>query len=165
MLRHTRTCSNSLCGNRHCRWAHMQGISPLRSLFHLRPRSFLSPKLDVLYSSKRRNGQGQGILTGERVLPVPQQQRRRAVTERTLSLSPIHSTPLAATNVSNHISTYAAPISFPGAHKQLKHTCIIFLFYRLDDPLTWVILPAQTSLHSHLTRWTLGASDIMFTNP
>jgi len=36
---------------------------------------------------------------------------------------------------------------------------------RLDDPLTWGILPARTYLHSHLTRWTLGASDIMFTNP
>ena len=36
---------------------------------------------------------------------------------------------------------------------------------RLDDPLTWGILPARTYLNSRLTRWTLGASDIMFTNP
>ncbi|KAI9439288.1 acyltransferase-domain-containing protein [Lactarius indigo] len=35
----------------------------------------------------------------------------------------------------------------------------------LDDPLTWGILPARTYLQSHMTRWTLGASDIMFTNP
>src|SRR6267154_3296626 len=28
--------------------------------------------LDALYSSKRRNGQGQGILTGERLVSVPQ---------------------------------------------------------------------------------------------
>ena len=36
---------------------------------------------------------------------------------------------------------------------------------RLDDPLTWGILPAHTYLNSHLTRWSLGASDIIFTNP
>ncbi|KAH9053058.1 acyltransferase-domain-containing protein [Lactarius vividus] len=35
----------------------------------------------------------------------------------------------------------------------------------LDDPLTWGILPARMYLQSHMTRWTLGASDIMFTNP
>ncbi|KAI0300647.1 acyltransferase-domain-containing protein [Multifurca ochricompacta] len=35
----------------------------------------------------------------------------------------------------------------------------------LDDPLTWGILPARIYFNSHLTRWTLGASDIMFTNP
>ncbi|KAI0262091.1 acyltransferase-domain-containing protein [Gloeopeniophorella convolvens] len=35
----------------------------------------------------------------------------------------------------------------------------------LDDPLTWGVLPVHTYLRSHLTRWTLGASDIMFTNP
>ncbi|KAF9268218.1 hypothetical protein L218DRAFT_918649 [Marasmius fiardii PR-910] len=36
---------------------------------------------------------------------------------------------------------------------------------RLDDPLTWGILPAKYFLKSRFTRWTLGASDIMFTNP
>ena len=36
---------------------------------------------------------------------------------------------------------------------------------RLDDPLTWGILPAHTYLNSHMTRWSLGASDIIFTNP
>ena len=36
---------------------------------------------------------------------------------------------------------------------------------RLDDPLTWGILPVHTYLSSHLTRWSLGASDIIFTNP
>ncbi|KAH9994343.1 acyltransferase-domain-containing protein [Russula compacta] len=35
----------------------------------------------------------------------------------------------------------------------------------LDDPLTWGILPARMYLHSDLTRWTLGASEIIFTNP
>ncbi|KAF8260052.1 hypothetical protein EI94DRAFT_1612614 [Lactarius quietus] len=40
-----------------------------------------------------------------------------------------------------------------------NHAC------RLDDPLTWGILPARTYLNSQMTRWTLGASDIMFTNP
>ena len=34
----------SLCGNRHCRWAHMQGIPPLRSLFHFCPRSSSPPR-------------------------------------------------------------------------------------------------------------------------
>jgi len=29
----------------------------------------------------------------------------------------------------------------------------------------WGILPARTYLHSHLTRWSLGASDIIFMNP
>ncbi|KAI0248525.1 acyltransferase-domain-containing protein [Lactifluus subvellereus] len=49
--------------------------------------------------------------------------------------------------VSNHLSTNSP------------------LFLRLDDPLVWGILPARTYLRSHLTRWTLGASDIIFTNP
>ncbi|KAK7470978.1 Lyso-phosphatidylcholine acyltransferase [Stygiomarasmius scandens] len=35
----------------------------------------------------------------------------------------------------------------------------------LDDPVTWAALPASYYLKSRLTRWTLGASDIMFTNP
>ncbi|KAG7096684.1 hypothetical protein E1B28_004098 [Marasmius oreades] len=35
----------------------------------------------------------------------------------------------------------------------------------LDDPVTWGILPARYYLKSRFTRWTLGASDIMFTNP
>lgn len=35
----------------------------------------------------------------------------------------------------------------------------------LDDPLTWGIMPVRTYLRSRLTRWSLGASDIMFTNP
>ncbi|RDB20473.1 Tafazzin [Hypsizygus marmoreus] len=35
----------------------------------------------------------------------------------------------------------------------------------LDDPVTWGVLPARYYLHSRMTRWTLGASDILFTNP
>ncbi|KAI9461407.1 acyltransferase-domain-containing protein [Russula earlei] len=35
----------------------------------------------------------------------------------------------------------------------------------LDDPLVWGALPARTYLRPHTTRWTLGASDIIFTNP
>ncbi|KAF9047161.1 hypothetical protein BDZ89DRAFT_1007320 [Hymenopellis radicata] len=35
----------------------------------------------------------------------------------------------------------------------------------LDDPVTWGILPARTYLSSRMTRWTLGASEVMFTNP
>ncbi|KAH9840643.1 acyltransferase-domain-containing protein [Rhodofomes roseus] len=35
----------------------------------------------------------------------------------------------------------------------------------LDDPLVWGVLPLRYQLDSRMTRWTLGASDIMFTNP
>ncbi|EIM84944.1 acyltransferase-domain-containing protein [Stereum hirsutum FP-91666 SS1] len=35
----------------------------------------------------------------------------------------------------------------------------------LDDPVTWGIMPTQTYLSPRLTRWSLGAHDIMFTNP
>ncbi|EMD35914.1 hypothetical protein CERSUDRAFT_115825 [Gelatoporia subvermispora B] len=36
---------------------------------------------------------------------------------------------------------------------------------RLDEPVIWGILPWRYYFNTHLTRWTLGASDIMFTNP
>ena len=35
----------------------------------------------------------------------------------------------------------------------------------LDDPVTWGVLPARYYFQSHTTRWALGASDIIFTNP
>lgn len=35
----------------------------------------------------------------------------------------------------------------------------------LDDPLVWGTLPMELYLNSNTTRWSLGASDIMFTNP
>ncbi|KAF8897207.1 acyltransferase-domain-containing protein, partial [Infundibulicybe gibba] len=35
----------------------------------------------------------------------------------------------------------------------------------LDDPVTWGVLPTRCYLSSRTTRWALGASDIMFTNP
>ncbi|KAI0699518.1 acyltransferase-domain-containing protein [Cerioporus squamosus] len=35
----------------------------------------------------------------------------------------------------------------------------------LDDPVVWGVLPARFYRDSRKTRWTLGASDIMFTNP
>ncbi|KAG9044394.1 hypothetical protein FS837_008219 [Tulasnella sp. UAMH 9824] len=34
-----------------------------------------------------------------------------------------------------------------------------------DDPVAWGILPWRSYFSSRTTRWTLGASDIMFTNP
>ncbi|KAG8905673.1 hypothetical protein FRB99_008446 [Tulasnella sp. 403] len=34
-----------------------------------------------------------------------------------------------------------------------------------DDPVAWGVLPWQSYFSSRRTRWTLGASDIMFTNP
>jgi hypothetical protein len=46
----------------------------------------------------------------------------------------------------------------------------ILLFIRsgrvsLDDPLAWGILPFKNFLSERTTRWALGASDIIFTNP
>ncbi|KAJ7122763.1 acyltransferase-domain-containing protein [Mycena epipterygia] len=35
----------------------------------------------------------------------------------------------------------------------------------LDDPLAWGVLPTRYFFQSRTIRWTLGASDIMFTNP
>ncbi|KAI0077991.1 acyltransferase-domain-containing protein [Panus rudis PR-1116 ss-1] len=35
----------------------------------------------------------------------------------------------------------------------------------LDDPVTWGILPTRYFFSTRTTRWVLGASDIMFTNP
>ncbi|TFK29239.1 tafazzin-PC [Coprinopsis marcescibilis] len=35
----------------------------------------------------------------------------------------------------------------------------------LDDPLTWGILPSRCYFSSRTTRWALGASEVMFTNP
>ncbi|KAF4619416.1 hypothetical protein D9613_005410 [Agrocybe pediades] len=35
----------------------------------------------------------------------------------------------------------------------------------LDDPVVWGVLPAHYYLNSRTTRWALGASDIIFTNP
>ncbi|KAI8976415.1 acyltransferase-domain-containing protein [Trametes punicea] len=35
----------------------------------------------------------------------------------------------------------------------------------LDDPVAWGVLPARFYRDSRMTRWTLGASDIIFTNP
>src|ERR1700683_1716391 len=37
--------------------------------------------------------------------------------------------------------------------------------FRLDDPIVWGALPTRLHLNSRTTRWALGASDIMFTNP
>ncbi|KAI0791421.1 acyltransferase-domain-containing protein [Abortiporus biennis] len=35
----------------------------------------------------------------------------------------------------------------------------------LDDPATWGVLPWRYYFNSRTTRWVLGASDMMFTNP
>lgn len=35
----------------------------------------------------------------------------------------------------------------------------------LDDPMIWGIMPTHTYFNPSLSRWTLGASDIIFTNP
>ncbi|KAJ7873300.1 acyltransferase-domain-containing protein [Mycena olivaceomarginata] len=35
----------------------------------------------------------------------------------------------------------------------------------LDDPLTWGVLPTKYFLNPRTIRWTLGAADVMYTNP
>ncbi|KAG8852973.1 hypothetical protein FRB91_005647 [Serendipita sp. 411] len=35
----------------------------------------------------------------------------------------------------------------------------------MDDPLMWGILPLRSFFSNRTSRWTLGARDIMFTNP
>lgn len=40
-----------------------------------------------------------------------------------------------------------------------NHVCV------LDDPMIWGIMPTYTYFNPSLSRWTLGASDIIFTNP
>ncbi|KAF8631273.1 hypothetical protein AX15_002599 [Amanita polypyramis BW_CC] len=35
----------------------------------------------------------------------------------------------------------------------------------LDDPVSWGVLPTRYYFRSRTTRWALGASDIIFTNP
>lgn len=37
--------------------------------------------------------------------------------------------------------------------------------HSLDDPVTWGILPVRYFFNSQTTRWALGASEVMFTNP
>ncbi|KAH9818006.1 acyltransferase-domain-containing protein [Melampsora americana] len=50
-----------------------------------------------------------------------------------------HSTGTGLLTISNHIST-------------------------LDDPMSWGIMPYRTFFNTNSVRWTLGASDILFTN-
>lgn len=35
----------------------------------------------------------------------------------------------------------------------------------IDDPGLWGVMPWSSYQNQHTTRWTLGASDVMFTNP
>jgi monolysocardiolipin acyltransferase len=41
----------------------------------------------------------------------------------------------------------------------------MFALSSLDDPVAWGILPTSYFLNPKMLRWTLGAADIMFTNP
>ncbi|TFY69955.1 hypothetical protein EVG20_g2925 [Dentipellis fragilis] len=56
--------------------------------------------------------------------------------------------------VSNHISTLDA-----------EWLTRILAKDSLDDPLAWGVLPARTYWNTRMTRWSLGAADIIFTNP
>ena len=51
------------------------------------------------------------------------------------------------------------------ACKYSKRSLMLEIFSSLDDPVMWGVLPAQYYLSSFTTRWALGASDIIFTNP
>lgn len=62
--------------------------------------------------------------------------------------------------VANHISTYSRS-NYSLALRLLTDA----YFCRLDDPVAWAVLPTSCYLRSDTTRWSLGASDIMFTNP
>ena len=35
----------------------------------------------------------------------------------------------------------------------------------MDEPVVWGVLPTRYYRDPRMTRWTLGASDVMFTNP
>lgn len=59
--------------------------------------------------------------------------------------------------VANHISTWV--VDWLSLSPTPTHSS------SLDDPLAWGSLPAHYYFHSRMTRWALGASDIMFTNP
>jgi len=52
--------ADSLCGNTHCRRAHMQSIPQFRSLFHLRPQPTLPPRRVDQHGEKARTGRRHG---------------------------------------------------------------------------------------------------------
>lgn len=96
---------------------------------------------DALGSAER--DAGRGVITSTR-LPLP----------RTISAENL--VQLAITSLRTYTSI---------------SVCIILMAYlccmhaRLDDPVTWGVLPARYFFSSRTMRWTLGASDILFTNP
>jgi len=50
--------------------------------------------------------------------------------------------------------------------RRLQNVCTQFNnVHSLDDPVTWGVLPARYYLSARTTRWALGASDVIFTNP
>lgn len=58
--------------------------------------------------------------------------------------------------VCNHISTYVLLCAtILSSESRLS----------LDDPVIWGVLPTRYYLSTKTTRWVLGASEIMFTNP
>lgn len=44
--------------------------------------------------------------------------------------------------------------------KSQAHTLV-----RLDDPVMWGVLPTAAYFDPKMTRWSMGAADICFTNP
>ena len=118
--------------------------------------------LDALNSSERKHGQG--VVTGEyqRSYSLPWDRRLKLfLTCGFSSLQPSLSVRHSCLYIVANLNAVAA----------MCPTCIMVMCgcrydaSRLDDPLTWGILPARMYMRPHMMRWTLGASNIMFTNP
>ena len=71
-----------------------------------------------------------------------------------MSLSPILPTVTHVQKSLIHISMCVCFSIFQVLQRFKTYTYYYQFLYRLDNPLTWGILPARTYLYSHLTRWT-----------
>ena len=93
---------------------------------------------DALKSHKRNSGQG--IITGS-----------------------CYFQPLSVKSL-NYITSVQSYLNVRANIRNCPHSWLN-IFPSLDDPVMWGVLPAKYYLNSFTTRWTLGASDILFTNP
>ena len=96
--------------------------------------------LDYLMDAlKEENREGRGVMTGKSTLP-PNPRIIDAYQYRIISLCELDQ-----------------PIYPQAPLKPCKN--------RVDEPLTWGTMPMSTFFTLRNTRWTLGARDILFTNP
>ncbi|XP_006459960.1 hypothetical protein AGABI2DRAFT_142336 [Agaricus bisporus var. bisporus H97] len=63
------------------------------------------------------------------------------------------------------LSTLTAALDSPARDQGQGIITVANHISTLDDPLMWSVLPAHYYLSPRTTRWALGASEIMFTNP